>query len=47
MVEKRKIETMVTKRHGDRREISLSIKKKRNYDKDDIDPNQTNDKYLL
>ena len=47
---RQKIEDITIKYYKDRREISLFRKKKRNYENnigDDIDPNQTNDKYLL
>ena len=50
MVEKQKTEAMDAKCHRNRKGISLFSKKKGNYKsdtRDDIDPNQADDKYLL
>ena len=48
--EKQKTEAMVAKCCGNRGRISLSSKKEENYEsniRDDTDPDQANDKYLL
>lgn len=50
IVEKRKAEVLTVKRLRARRGISLSSIKEENYEsdtKDNIDPDQANDKYLL
>lgn len=50
IVERRKIEVIVTRRQKVREEISLFNEKKKNYvsnTRDEIDPDQADNKYLL
>lgn len=50
MIEKQKIKTMIEKYHKDKKRITLSNGKKKNYKsymRYDIDPDQANEKYLL
>ena len=50
MVERQKTEAMAAKRYRDRRRTSFSSKKEGNYESDtknDVDPDQANNKYLL